>query len=85
MQPELRAFSLALPNVGKSKPASIEMIEMTTSNSIRVNAHLLGTFQCLPNLGRCITAYFRIITAINKKACLASLERNADKDTDNAI
>ena len=38
MQPVPIALALALPNAGKSMPAKIAIIAITTSNSMRVNA-----------------------------------------------
>ena len=36
-----RAFRLALPNAGKSSPAKMAMMAMTTRSSMSVKAHLL--------------------------------------------
>jgi len=38
MQAILRAFSLAIASAGKSNAARMEMIAMTTNNSIKVKA-----------------------------------------------
>jgi len=38
MQPVPIALAFALPNAGRSMPAKIAMIAITTSNSMRVNA-----------------------------------------------